>query len=81
MYIITLIRYGNDKLVKYTFLPKKAAEWCDNAFDEYQIKFCYEKLVAVGVIDTEETEIELEGREPFKSHIDKINEKVLKRVL
>lgn len=80
-FLITQIRYGNERFEHFTAHIKRIAEYCDQYYDESELKICYDKLVAYGLIKTEETTVQLEGRDPFKGHYDTIDENFLKKII
>lgn len=80
-YVLTQIRYGTEKFGQFTPSCTKLAEYCDNAYDAGQIKFCIDKLVGVGVLEKNEVEVSLDGKEPYKATALKINEKLLKNLI
>ena len=84
-YVLTQVRYGDkcmrERGTRYTYIPKRSAEWCGYAFSEEQLKYTYDKLVAVGIITVEEYEVCIDGKEPFDSISSVVNEEKLKKIL
>lgn len=80
-FIISVIRSGCEHFGSYTFTCRQALKYSEYAFKEENLNNCYNNLVEMGIVIREPSSFENEEGETFASHIDRINEEKLKKML